>query len=303
MKRITKVFMIAICLLMFAGTTWAADENNDGTPQTPPTNRVYFSSLTAARYNPLGLLERARLMYSRRLVDSDNIILRDTFFAIGAGVRLSPSFVNVGPVIELQPLAILHIRVSYEYLRYLKTFNNFQSYPVAEGKYADNDRHLSSAYFTYGHHYLAEPTFQFKVKFIAIQSTFALEYWDVHLRKKFNYHYWNIDNHKDKYFYDPTLDCLIENKKFMWGNDTNLVYTNGTLTLGARYSTTLPGHHNQQHRLGPVFGWTFSQKDYGTFNKPSILAIVQWYLVHPSKVGAMPYVMLGFSFSCDFLKS
>jgi hypothetical protein len=75
------------------------------------------------------------------------------------------------------------------------------------------------------------------------------------------------------------------------------------LAVGARFSGVFPGYGNQQMRLGPVFSWSFTTKEYTTFNKPTLLAIVQWHIIHQSRKGPIPYVLLGFSFSSDFLKA
>jgi hypothetical protein len=205
------------------------NKQNESLQQAPPLNRVYLDSLTVARYNPLGLVERVRLMYSRRLINSTNPILRDTFFAIGAGLRVSPSTLYFGPVIEFQPIGILNFRVSYEYVRFFKTFDNLQSYPVAKARYSDRERDKSkgNAYASYGHHVIAEPSLQFKISYFALKSTFGLEYFAVHLRRKFDYRYWNVDMHKDKFFYESTQDSLTPNYKFVWSNDTNLMFIYG----------------------------------------------------------------------------
>ena len=58
---------------------------------------------------------------------------------------------------------------------------------------------------------------------------------------------------------------------------------------------------NSHMRLGPIVAFSFNTREYSSFDKPTLLAIVNWYLDHPNREGALPYVLLGFSFSSDFL--
>jgi hypothetical protein len=51
----------------------------------------------------------------------------------------------------------------------------------------------------------------------------------------------------------------------------------------------------------PIVAFSFNTREYSSFNKPTLLAIVNWYLDHPNREGALPYVLIGFSFSSDFL--
>lgn len=318
MNKQMNAFFMTIGALLLSATLLplselaAADE--PATP-VPPTNRLYLDSLTVARYNPLGLITRNRLMYSRRLVDSGSVLLRDTFFAAGVGFRLTPSNFHGGPIIELQPLTIFHCRFGYEYVRYFVSFDNMQSFPTSEAHYADSHRKKAGKdpYATGGHHYYAEPSFQIKFGPVAAKTTFSLEYWDMGLRKKWNsraadlrninsYYNLYLGARRDKFFYEPTLDSLVLNESFMWTNDTNLVYSKDRLTVGARFSGVFTGYGNDQMRIGPIFAWSFNTKDYTSFNRPTLLVIVQWYVVHPSKLGPLPYVLLGFSFNTDFLK-
>ena len=92
-------------------------------PMLPPLpdSRVYFTTLNVVRYNPLGLESQNRLVYQKRLFDSPSLLLRDTYASAGASLRLSPAFFKLGPVVELQPLAIFNVRAGYEYVQFSRT--------------------------------------------------------------------------------------------------------------------------------------------------------------------------------------
>ncbi|HNU91845.1 MAG TPA: hypothetical protein PKO25_08235 [Spirochaetota bacterium] len=287
-------FAIMLCVLAFVALCLvpvAAQEEAAPAIQVPPKDRLYLASLTIARYNPLGLETQNRLMYSRRLADSTSPLFRDTFFALGLSTKLNPAYLKVGPLIDFQPIGIFNLRLGYEYLKYFGTMGYLQSYPNSKANFSDDARKDTEddAYSTGGHHLFAEPMVQMKVGRIAARSKFAFEYWKLDLEDD------------DKYFYDATLDTLVPYEKMIWGNDTDLIYMNGRLTLGVRYSAVLPGNGLEHMRVGPLFAWSFSTDDYGSFNKPSLLMILGWYFKHPDRVGAVPYFLVGFSFSSDFL--
>lgn len=272
-------------------------------PLPIPLNRLYLASLTLVRYNPLGLETQDRLVFQHRLLDSESLLLRDTFVSGAASVKLSPAYIKVGPTVEVQPLAVLNLRVGYEFLGYFGSQGFLQSYPDAARDYSDDARKLTdgASYSTTGHHVFFEPTLQARVKSLAVRSKLAVEYWDMGLRSG------------DQVFYDATLDTLVPNEGWVLANDTDLVYSAGRLTFGARFSGVWPlygkehlgasaGFGGNSHmRLGPIVAFSFNTREYSSFNKPTLLAIAGWYLDHPNREGALPYLLLGFSFSSDFL--
>lgn len=269
-----------------------------------PETRLFLSSLSVVRYNPLGLETQNRLMYQRRLFDSPSILFRDTFASIGAGFKASPAYVKVGPLVEFQPIALLNLRGGYEYIRYFGTMGFLQSYPDPLRDFSDDVRDAArdGAYSTSGHHFLLEPTLQAKVKSIALRTKFSVEYWNVDLR-----------DGSSGTFYDPTLDTLVPGKGWVFTNDTDLIYMAGALTVGARFSgvwprygddVTLPANFegNNHMRVGPLVAYSFHTRENSTFNRPTLLAIAGWYIEHPNRAEkAMPYLLAGFSFSSDLM--
>jgi len=291
-----------------ATTAPAAPE--DKPPELPPIplHRLYLASLTIFRYNPLGFESQKRLVFQRRLMDSPSIVLHDTFVSGAASLKLNPAYLKIGPIVELQPLALLNVRVGYDFLYYFGSFGYLQSYPSAARPYSDAARKATerSAYSTSGHHVFIEPTLQAKVKSIALRSKLAIEYWNMGLRAG------------DRVFYDATLDTLVPNKGWVLANDSDLVYILDRLTFGVRFSGSWPLYRaedygvtglpvgfggNRHMRLGPVVAFSFTTREYTNFNKPTLLAIAGWYLDHPNREGALPYMLLGFSFSSDFLSA
>jgi len=278
-------------------------------PELPviPKNRLYLSSLTILRYNPLGLETQNRLVFQRRLLDSQSLLFRDTFVSGAASLKLNPAFLKVGPMIELQPIAVLNIRAGYEFVPYFGSFGNLRTYPSPAADYSDDSRKMTEnlAYSTTGHHVLIEPTLQAKVKSVAVRSKFAVEYWAMSVREG------------DTTFYDATLDTHVPANGVTLANDTDLLYLGGKLTAGVRFSAVWPVYQDADFgptgepadfagashmRIGPLVAYSFNTNDLGTgFNKPTVLANIAWYLDHPNRKGGVPYVLVGFAFSSDFL--
>jgi len=232
-------------------------------------------------------------MYSTRLFESTSRLFRDTYFAKGPSCKLNPSSVKAGPMIDFQPIAIFNLRIGYEFVEYFGAQGYLQSYEDTDASYSDNTRKdmEQSAYSTQGHHYYIEPALQVKVGCFAARTKFAFEYWIVKLHEG------------DNYFYDGQLDTLVPNRKLIWTNDTDLLFVNGRLTAGLRYSEVMPGARGAHMRVGPLLAWSFNKDDYTSFNKPTLLMVLGWYLRHEYRMGPVPYVCVGFSFSADFLKS
>jgi hypothetical protein len=275
-------------------------------PAPIPLNRIYLASLTLVRYNPLGLEIQNRLVFQHRLQDSESLLRRDTFASVAASLKLNPSYLKVGPIVELQPFTVLNVRAGYEVLEYFGSQGNLRSYPDATRDYSDDARKLTKAeaYSTSGHHLYVEPMVQARVGSIAVRSKLAIEYWSMSLQGG------------DRVFYDATLDTLVPGQGWVVANDTDLLYMAGRLVVGARFSGVWPRYDkdelggggepvgfggNSHMRLGPIAAFSFTTREYSSFNKPTLLAIAGWYLDHRSREGALPYLLLGFSFSSDFL--
>lgn len=287
----------------------AEDKDKPAALPPIPKNRLYLASLTILRYNPLGLETQNRLVFQRRLMESESLLFRDTFVSGAASVKLNPAYLKVGPIIELQPIAVLNIRAGYEFVPYFGSLGFLQSYPTPAADYSDDARKATedASYSTTGHHVMIEPTLQAKVKSVAIRSKLAVEYWAMKV------------NDGDTTFYDATLDTHVPANGMVLSNDTDLLYLGGKLTAGVRFSAVWPIYQDADFgpagkpadfggashmRIGPLAAYSFNTKDFGSgFNKPTILANVAWYLDHPNREGGVPYVLLGFSFSSDLLPS
>ncbi len=273
----------------------------------PGPVRWTFSHLDVIRLNPLGLETQNKLLYRRRLQESESILFADTYGAAGASLKLNPAFLKVGPVFEFQPIAVLHLKVAYEFMQFFGTFDYVQSYaePTDPEGYADDNRadNADAAYVTNGHHVYIEPTLQAKAGAVAIRSKFALEWWRMDLEGE------------DTVWYDATLDTYVPGEGFVVTNDTDLLYLGiEGFIIGARMSWVNPiyrdehfvgdaipdGFDGMSHlRAGPLALYTLSEEKGAVPIMHRVLANVSWYVNHPNREGAMPYILVGYAYNRD----
>lgn len=311
-----------------------------------PQSRFVINNLLVLRVNPVGLEDQMRIGYQVRLSDRTNLLLRDTFVFLGFAPRFNPAFVKIGPSFEVQPLSIFNLRVGAEFIGLFSTFGFLQSYTSPRDDYSDTMlRNCSTAdwfkecsyvkasgervtgvderrnYSTIGAHVMIEPLIQLKLGPVAFRNKLALEYWDMNVRGG------------DTVFYDVTLDTLVPARGWVLANDMDLLYVSKFgLTAGVRYSVVKPFYtsreyraigepedaDNSHQRLGPMLAYTFFDRGFTRFNKPTLLLIANWYVSHRYRTGAtpssvlpgvfvnspaMPYLILGFAFQSDLLKT
>ncbi|MBZ4417336.1 hypothetical protein [Myxococcus sp. RHSTA-1-4] len=323
MKRMrSKLSLLSLCL-GFAGPAFAeeADASSEAsraaavpteapaplTPPPPPNLRLYFANINFLRYNPIGIESQNRLILQKRLSDSTSPLLRDTFINGAAVLKLNPAGMKVGPAVEFQPIAMLNVKGTYEYCRYFGAFGFLQSYPGPLSDFSDDARSLTedSAYSTGGHHFMLEPTLQAKVSSFVLRTKASIEYWNIRLRD---------GEGNQGAFYDALLDTLVPGKGWIFTNDTDLLMlASPQLTLGARFSAVWPRYagegadspatraDNSHLRIGPMVAYAFHTRERSTFNRPTLFATAAWYLKHPNREGALPYIATGFSFSSDLM--
>jgi len=302
-------WLTVLCLLSLGSPALAEDEL-----RPIPDFKISIVSLLVGRINPLGLEEQLRIGPQKLLYRSDAAALRDNFVFFGFTPKLNPAFVKLGPSLEIQPLSVLNLRFAAEVITWFGSFNYFQSFqsPLADysdSTLADNNDHKDLVYRTTGAHFIFEPLFQIKLGPVALRNRFSIEYWAMSTRPG------------DTVFYEPTLDTLIPANGWVLSNDLDLLYiTKFRFVIGARYSTVQPLYNNSDflsgetpvnmnghHRLGPLLAYTFFDYTYRkSFNKPTLVLIVNWYLSHRFRTGAdvnqgIPYGVLAFAFVSDLI--
>jgi hypothetical protein len=293
-----------------------------GAPPKPklaprPRHRLIYSNLSAARYNPLGLVNEFTGGYRYQLVDKDSVLFNESFAAVQLHTFLSPAYGRIGPKIDIQPLALLNLSATYDFIGFFNTFGLNQSFKSPTDDWSDTEigRRDDSGdpaidnYAHTGHFVTLAALLQAKVKSIAIRNNLRFYWSDYDLRAG------------DTVSYDQTLDIPLPNRGWVVSNDLDVLYLfDFGLTLGARYTLTeafyRPRHfqpaepvsrpNGPTHRVGPALLYTFFNRPHQRFNKPTLIVLLQWWAAHRFRTGedvsaAVPYFVLGFRFEGDLL--
>jgi len=306
-----------------AGKPEPAAPASDAPPE-PPRTRLLLNNLLAFRYNPLGFEDQVRVGLQTRLYRSKEAVLRDNFIFTGAYPKINPAFIKAGPSIEIQPLSIFNLRLAAEIVGFYSSFGALQSFSSPTAAYSDTDlragKEAGRNYATYGAHAMIEPTIQLKFGRFVLRDKLAVEYWRMNVRDG------------DTVWYDMSLDTLVPSNGWVVTNDLDALYLHdfkdwkgrfhgARLTAGLRYTTVQPIYRerdfqsgdarsladNSHHRAGPLVAFTFFDRGFTQFNKPTALVIANWYIDHRFRTGrdvsgAIPYLIVGFAFQSDLLE-
>ncbi len=277
-----------------------------------PPNQMYYQLTTVARLNPLGLISFGQVTYRRRLFRSNSIFTRDNYIGIGAIPTVSPAFGRIGAQVEIQPVPFLRFWATYEFVGYFGTFDYMQSFPDATADYSDTALgdlgDADTNYSMTGSQLTLSGTLQAKVGPLAIRSVLRATRPDYDIRDG------------DRVFYDIFYDMLIEDQNWMLNNDFDVLYLHADRwTAGIRYTWARSFMSDEAncsltscrddiitHRVGPIIAYTHFKEYKARFNGPTVLLALNWWIKHPYRTGqdvsqALPYILLGFSFSGDLL--
>lgn len=276
----------------------------------PPANRLYYTNATFLRYNPLGLINLFRLGYRRRLIaKEDSTLFGDTYAFAAVNTMLTPAYMRIGGYAEVMPIAVLRVFGQVDYVGYLGTFDQVIGWDSPDADYADSTiaelGDDGNAYGTGGWVVTFGGTLQAKVGPIAARSTLNITNYNIAL------------NNGASYFYDQYWDRLAPNGEFMALVDTDVLYVQGKVRAGLRWTFSddltgadaSTGFGMAQHRLGPLFAYQFQDSGPGSrFNQPTVFALAQWWLQHPYRTGedvsqGIPLIAVGFAFNGDLLTS
>lgn len=281
-----------------------------------PEVELRYQSLTAARVNPLGLVSMFDLTLRARLHEHESAILTQNYAGIGMTGGLSPAWGRVGVLAELTPLTILRLYASYEIVGYFSTFNLFASFPSPFSDFSDtgikdqSNQAGTASYDTYGGQLTLGATVQVKLGPIAARNLFRAGHVSFRMRDG------------DRVFYDQLSDMLLPNDGWYLINDVDVLgLFDFGLAIGARWTYShsfLEAQHyapldnpavvpeTDIHRLGLLAAWTIEDNQGARFDRPTLILIAQWHLVHRYRTGAdvhvgLPYIALAFQFTGDLL--
>lgn len=273
-------------------------------------NRIVYSNLLSARFNPWGFSDTFQLDYRFRLYEDPGALWRDAHLGVYFQPQLVPVLYKVGGGITVQPLTVISLFGGYHFVHYFGNFGYLQSFPNVESDFSDsalddNDE-AGASYATTGHQVHLGAKLIGKVGPIIAANELKFFYTDMDIRDG------------DLLFHTPVFDTLSVNKGWMMTNDSDVLYLfeSGPLAgflVGIRNSVVGSFYEDRHYadgsgetfgytdRLGPLLAYIFFNEPGAAFDRPTILLIVNWWLKHRFRTGedthqAIPYVVLGFKF-------
>ena len=278
------------------------------TPWQPPQHRLLYRNRLISRTNPSGLQNGFELAYHYRLFDSDSVLFRDSYLGVAFKPMITPAFTRIGISAQAQPLAVLYLEASWNWMSWYGVLGHPRTYPGTDGDFSDTA--ISEAAESQG-----EPgaTGGWELDLIA---EVRAKVGPVVVRNKLTMMRSELSSAEpvtDNLFYDPLYDLLRPRSGWSLMNDADvLVYLlDEHLIVGARYSLNMafwPGDlgHQMTQRLGPLIAYRFFMEPGAAFDAPTAIALVQWHLDHPYRTGedvsqAIPYMVFGFAFQGDLL--
>lgn len=279
-------------------------ERDEPTPAWQPKQRLVYTNFLALRYNPLGLVDRVRVLYRHRLFPhNDGPLFRGAYLDVGGELTLAPTYGSGGARIEVRPLSILALSATYEFIGYFGVLQGVMPLASPQSDYwedtiaARDDNNEN--YAAMGSRLTLSATLQGKFGPMVVINTFSALRVDLGLRPG------------DTIMYDATQDLALPDGGWALLNDLDVGAQIRKTVFGARYSyadalhgTGGPGDL-PNHRVGPLVAYTFHERPSGArFNKPTLLAMVQWHAQHPWRSGerrsaAIPLIAIAFQFEGD----
>jgi hypothetical protein len=264
---------------------------------TEPRDRVIAGTWTVGRYYPIGFDQQVSLAFRQRIGDSEDILYKTRFWQVGAMGAWNPANWSARVEATVEPIAVFQLRVAYD------TRSFFGGYGVllssADPNQAITDAAVAAAtaadldYPGAVHGITVEPALQAAFGPFVFRNTFGIEY-----------NVWGV-RAGDLYVYDPGPDILRSAQGWTLTETATFGYLGGNLFAGAQYIWINPVgvDGNQEHKVAALAAWTFFDRgaEHGLFNKPTIVALAIFNIIHRGRAGPFPTLVAGFSSESDLL--
>ena len=310
-RRVTSTIIFGALLSLVDTTPGRAQ----APPPPTPKQVLTYQNLTVVRLNPLGLQNQFDIDFRLRLYDpGDSVVMAGNYVGLSLSPILTPGLMRLGVAAKFQPLAILKLEARWDYVNFFGNFDLLQSYADPDADFSDSalkdGGEAKQNYATDGWQATIDGELRARVGALIVRTRAKLGYVEMALRGA------------DTVFYDQYYDLLLPGSGWFITNDADvLVQVNEHLILGVRHSFadvfyrasdfepdgTRTTDSAPTHRLGPLAAWTFFDEPGASWNRPTIVLILNWYLQHRFRTGddvsqAMPYIVLGFAFGGDLYR-
>lgn len=282
-----------------------------------PEISLAYNNFTAARVNPLGLIDFFRLTLQLRMFESESALLTQNFIGFGFSGAITPALGKAGGIIEIQPLTVLRLWARYMFVGYFGTFDLLASFEDAESNFRDSNlsdpepdpvtgNTPTTGLATSGSELTLGADFRLKLGPVAVRNFTRLYRADMDLPSG------------ETVFYDQLYDMLMPDEGWMLTNELDGLYvTDFGMIVGARWTYAKPFYEERQsrrssprnndlHRVGPLIAYVFEKNLGSRFERPTLLLLAQWHIEHQYRTGedvsqAVPYLGLAFQFTGNLL--
>jgi hypothetical protein len=270
---------------------------------------LYFSHTILASYRTLGVLYDFNAYKRWKLWDRDDVLFKTAHFDAGLADEWTPVYNHVGGYLELEPIAVLKLRVdayqmtyyrvpidaSYGYLYYPAGESDPRRLPYSES--ARQKRDQLPATTTTGWRVKGNAELRLMVDRVALLQSVDVNRLTVKPRGTPNEDYW----------YEPFSDSIHRT------TDVDVTYF--ALLL---YQLRSPATEGQNLMIGPTYkhlwvrGTGFNNDRLGVtilfepkqdvlfLKEPRLACLVLWYLNDPNLKGPLPFVALALSFNTNW---
>ena len=263
----------------------------------PVESGDYVRDQVAARVNPMGLFDEARVGHRQPLYASSSPALRHNFVGAALNASFSPAFARAGVFVEYAPTSFVDVFGIYEAGAWFGPWG-LRSYPNAGvARWSDDDLSREPSYSAPMQQLVSGLLLHFQIGrrvFVKSNGRFVFEQVGLH--------------GGDRAFYDPNWDILFPNEGFIYVDDVDVqVEPARHLRVGARWNVTHAFFAEADHarsdttqRAGPIASYVFYERPHAAFNTPMLSLVVNWWVEHPYRAGeAAPYVGVAFSFQSN----
>lgn len=268
------------------------------TPKPAPSaSKDTITGLTSvlnltASFNLLGLRLIATIGYKWRLYASNSRAFKDNYVSINAISRLTPAWLEVGALAAVQPASFVRLRAAYRYRLQVpaffsggvfesadaatKAFANVTSFAQGEqvlrdtidarSKDNNDSRILPSSQIV-----SVDLTLRFKAKGFLVLANVRYSHW------------WSSYPQQDNFkaFYEGGHDMIFAADEDFLMVEGGIGYEWNMLRFLALTSFRKAFSANSEYfRVGPAVQWLIAPR-WGNFKNPSLLVLVNWYLLHP----------------------
>lgn len=269
-------------------------------------------------YRNWGLMYIIRVYKRWMLFDTDNILWKNCHVDLGFVNDLSPAFNIVGGYVEVEPIAVLNMRLDVQQYTLFnipgKPFNAYGYYyypddgtPLEELDFSANYR--ASGSNKQGETWKATYNYGFRMRLsIRLQA----EYWRIAIVDMIEMSFQTFaQKSNETYWYDPMTDAIHKRTDFDFNSYLFLLFKilgydptdENTLYLGAGWKYLwVVGTQYKNNRVGLGLYWMMWEELWFMEN-PVLLFTALWYLDDPYKtkkpMGYVPFIGLTFSFNTD----